>query len=124
MYDSTLNTSYEKTNANENDSNIKKELDNWYKTYILGTSNESVIAAAGFCNDRSLSSGDGYFTIGSHTYYGPYSRYYQTKQPTLKCAQTNDLFILSINTKGNKSLTYPIGLITVDELMLSSYADG
>lgn len=124
MYGSTLNTSYEKTNANENDSNIKKELDNWYKTHILGTSNESVIADAGFCNDRSLSSGDGYSTTGSLTYYGPYSRYYQTKQPTLKCTQTNDLFTLSTSIKGNKALTYPIGLITVDELMLSGYADG
>ena len=124
MYGSTLNTSYEKTNVNENDSNIKKELDNWYKTNILGTSNESVIADAGFCNDRSLFSGDGYSTTASNTYYGPYSRYYQTKQPTLKCAQTNDLFTLSTNTKGNKALTYPIGLITVDELMLSGYADG
>ena len=124
MYGSTLNTSYEKTNANENDSNIKKELDNWYKTYILGTSNESVIADAGFCNDRSFSSGDGYTSTESNTNYGPYSRYYQTKQPTLKCAQTNDLFTLSTNTKGNKALTYPIGLITVDELMLSGYADG
>ena len=124
MYGSTLNTSYEKTNANENDSNIKKELDNWYKTHILGTSNESVIADAGFCNDRSLDSGNGYSTTGSNTSYGPYRRYYQTKQPTLKCAQTNDLFTLSTNTKGNKALTYPIGLITVDELMLSGYADG
>ena len=124
MYGSTLNTSYEKTNANENDSNIKKELDNWYKTYILGTSNESVIADAGFCNDRSLSSGDGYSTTGSTTIYGPYRRYYQTKQPTLKCTQTNDLFTLSTSTKGNKALTYPIGLITVDELMLSGYANG
>ena len=124
MYGSTLNTSYEKTNANENDGNIKKELDNWYKTHILGTSNESVIADAGFCNDRSLASGNGYTSTGSNTNYGTWRRYYQTKQPTLKCAQTNDLFTLSTNTKGNKALTYPIGLITVDELMLSGYADG
>ena len=124
MYGSTLNTSYEKTNANENDSNIKKELDNWYKVHILGTSNESVIADAGFCNDRSLDLGNGYSTTGSTTTYGPYHRYYYTKQPTLKCAQTSDLFTLSTNTKGNKALTYPIGLITVDELMLSGYADG
>ena len=123
MYGSTLNTSYDKTVANENDSNIKKELDNWYKTNILGTNNESVIADAGFCNDRSISSGNGYSTKSS-TNYGPWRRYYYTKQPTLKCAQTNDLFTLSTSTKGNKALTYPIGLITVDELMLSGYADG
>ena len=124
MYGSTLNESYEKTTANENDSNIKKELDNWYKTHILGTSNESVIADAGFCNDRSLASGNGYTSTGSNTNYGPWRRYYQTKQPTLKCPQTNDLFTLSTSEKGNKALTYPIGLITVDELMLLGYADG
>ena len=124
MYGSTLNESYEKTTANENDSNIKKELDNWYKTHILGTSNESVIADAGFCNDRSLASGNGYTSTGFNTNYGPWRRYYQTKQPTLKCPQTNDLFTLSTSEKGNKALTYPIGLITVDELMLSGYADG
>ena len=124
MYGSTLNTSYVKTTANENDSNIKKELDNWYKTHILGTSNESLLADAGFCNDRSLSSGDGYSTTGANTRYGPSHRYFQTKQPTLKCPQTNDLFTLSTSTKGNKALTYPIGLITIDELMMSGYTDG
>ena len=124
MYGSTLNESYEKTTANENASNIKKELDNWYKTHVLGTSNESIVADAGFCNDRSLSSGNGYSTTGSYTHYGPYRRYYQTKQPTLKCVQTNDLFTLSTSNKGNKALAYPIGLITIDELMLSGYANG
>ena len=124
MYGSTLNTSYDKTVANENDSNIKKELDNWYKANILGTSNESVIADAGFCNDRMIYSGNGYSTTDSYTSYWPNERYYGTKQPTLKCAQTNDLFTLSTSTKGNKALTYPIGLITVDELTMSGYAAG
>ncbi len=124
MYGSTLNTSYEKTTANENDSNIKKVLDDWYKNNILGTSNESVVVDAGFCNDRSVYSGNGYTSTGSNTNYGPWRRYYQTKQPTLKCPQTNDLFTLSTSEKGNKALTYPIGLITVDELMMSGYADG
>ena len=124
MYGSTLNESYEKTTTNENDSNIKKVLDDWYKNNILGISNESVVADAGFCNDRSVYSGNGYTATGSNTNYGPWRRYYQTKQPTLKCPQTNDLFTLSTSEKGNKALTYPIGLITVDELMLSGYADG
>ena len=124
MYGSTLNESYAKTTANENNSTIKTVLDDWYKTHILGINNESVIADAGFCNDRSIYSGNGYSTTESNTNYGPYRRYYQTKQPTLKCTQTNDLFTLSTNSKGNKALTYPIGLITVDELMLSGYADG
>ncbi len=124
MYGSTLNESYEKTTANENDSNIKKVLDEWYKTNILGTNNESMIADAGFCNDKSIYSGNGYTVTGSDTNYRTWRRYYQTKQPTLKCAQTNDLFTLNSNEKGNKALTYSIGLITIDELMMSGYADG
>ena len=124
MYGSTLNESYEKTTANEQDSNIKTVLDDWYKTNILGTNYETVMADAGFCNDRSIYSGNGYTTTGSSTYYAPWKRYYQTKQPTLKCPQTNDFFTLTTSEKGNKVLTYPIGLITLDELMLSGYADG
>ncbi len=123
MYGSTLNESYEKTTANENDSNIKKVLDEWYKNNILGTSNESVVADAGFCNDRNPYKGDGYSATG-YTDYKAYYRYYQAKEPTLKCSRTNDLFTLNTSEKGNKALTYPIGLITVDELMLSGYANG
>ena len=128
MYGTTLNESYEKTNSNEQDSNIKTVLDDWYKTNILGTNNETVIADAGFCNDRSLSTisnnGNGYLSMGTNTYYATYQRYNQLKIPKLKCSNTNDLFTLTTNEKGNKSLTYPIGLITVDELMLSGYANG
>ena len=123
MYGTTLNESYEKTTANEQDSNIKIVLDSWYKTNILGTNYETVIANAGFCNDRSVVEGDGYSTDIT-TVYGPYQRNYQTKTPILKCPQTNDLFTLSTSEKGNKALTYPIGMITVDELMLSGFAKG
>ena len=124
MYGSTLNESYEKTTANEINSNMKKVLDDWYKTNILGTANETIIADSGFCNDRSVTYGNGYTTTGANTNYGSFKRYYQTKNPTLKCAQTNDLFTLSSNEKGNKALIYPIGMITVDELMLSGYTSG
>ena len=124
MYGSTLNESYEKTTANENDSNIKKVLDDWYKNNILGTNNETVVADAGFCNDRSVYSGNGYTATSSNTTYDSYYRYQETKRPTLKCPQTNDLFTMRSNKNGNKALSYSIGLITVDELMLSGYADG
>ena len=124
MYGNTLNESYEKTTVNENDSNIKKVLDEWYKNNILGTSNENVITDSGFCNERSFYDGNGYTDTGKNTYFNTYKRYFKTKAPTLNCFQSNDLFTLSTNEKGNKALTYPIGLITVDELMLSGYTDG
>ncbi len=124
MYGSILNESYEKTTANEMNSNIKSYLEEWYQENILNTNNERFLADAGFCNDRSLVLGDGYSESNSNINYGFYQRYYQTKEPTLKCPQINDLFTLKTNTKGNKVLLYPIGLITGDELMISGLADG
>ena len=41
--------------------------------------------------------------------------------PSLKCTNSSDLFTVSGTTKGNKVLTYPVGLITADE---AAYAGG
>ena len=128
MYGNTLGTSYEQTNANEVDSNIKKYLDSWYRQNILEKGYADYIADAGFCNDRSLSTvnnnGDGVSTSGRNTYYAGYQRYYNLQTPSLVCPnESNDLFTTSSSDKGNKKLTYPIGLITVDELALSGYAN-
>jgi len=129
MYGNTLGASYEQTNANETDSAIKKYLDSWYKQNIVDQNLEEYIADAGFCNDRSLASIINYPTNGNGvqtdktTYYAGYERYYKTKTPKLECNQ-NDFFTTSSSITGNKALIYPIGLITVDELMLSGLADG
>ena len=119
----------EETNANENDSDIKKYLDSWYKQNIEAKGLSEYIADAGFCNDRSLSTrannGDGVQTTGKTTSYAGYTRYYETHAPILTCPNpTNDLFTTSTSNIGNKALTYPIGLITVDELMLGGLSDG
>ena len=129
MYGNTLGTSYEQTNANEVDSNIKKYLDSWYRQNILDKGYADYIADSGFCNDRSLSTqvnnGDGVSTSGRSTYYGGYQRFFSTKTPSLVCPnEGNNLFTTSSSDIGNQKLTYPIGLITVDELMLSGYANG
>ena len=128
MYGNTLNSSYAETNANEQDSDIKKYLESWYKQNILDKGLNEYIADTGFCNDRSLSTrnnnGDGVQTTDKHTYYAGYTRYYETHSPILTCPNaSNDLFTVT-NEKGNQALTYPIGLITVDELMLGGLADG
>lgn len=75
-----------------------------------------------FCNDRSLYSGTGIGT--TQTYYGAYGRIQNTYNynsiinttPTLDCPnENNDLFSTSDASKGNKALTYPVGLLTADE---------
>ena len=122
MYGSTLNTSYEQTHANENDSSIKTQLDSWYKTNIVDKNLEQYIADSGFCNDRSLDSGNGVSTT-ANTFFKGYRRYVN-HEPSLICPNaSNDLFTVE-NADGNQALTYPIGLITVDELMLGGLSDG
>ena len=127
MYGNTLDTSLAQTNANEVSSNAKTELENWYKTNIEDAGLSSLIADPGFCNDRTLSpttNGDGYSTNVT-TYYAPYYRYYTSKTPTFQCADAaNDLFTTSTAKIGNKAATYPIGLVTVDELMYAGFATG
>ena len=122
MYGNTFNSSYAETHANENDSAIKTQLDSWYKTNIVDKNLEQYIADSGFCNDRSLDSGNGVSTT-ANTYFGGYRRYVN-HTPSLICPNaSNDLFTVT-NTDGNQALTYPIGLITVDELMLGGLSDG
>ena len=51
------------------------------------------------------------------TYYGGYIRLYRQSNglPTYECASDSDLYTTSGNENGNGALTYPIGLISMDE---------
>ena len=94
------------------DSTIKLKLDEWYDNNLMLYENTLNINS-GFCNDRTLYSGTGIDI--DNTYYSPYDRLVTKTTPTLKC-DTNDLFTDTLSTKGNKSLTNPVGLITADEV--------
>ena len=125
MYGNSAGSSLTEVNANTNDSTIKSYLDSWYSTNLSEYAN--YIADSGFCNDRTLSTrsnnGNGVQTNVT-TYYAAYGRYYTNYNPTLTCPDaSNDLFTVS-ETDGNQALTYPIGLITIDELMLAGARNG
>ena len=104
---------------NTTDSTIKGKIDSWYVENIQnkkdsnGVSYASYLSDEVFCNDRSLSSGDG-FSISKTTYFSPYYRASSQKKPSLSCSQDSDKFTVS-SEKGNGELTYPVGLITMDE---------
>ena len=132
MYGSTGASSYASTHANNTDSTIKGILDSWYKTNIVDKGHsDKVSTEAGFCNDRKTQSGviSGYGTTGygkNATAYAPLGRlmsngrYKSSQAPSLKCSQiANDMFTVSGSSKGNHKLTYPIGLITSDEVVLA-----
>ena len=86
-------------------------------------------ANAGFCNDRTpytnytgTTSGGGIGT--TETFYATYIRLLTNKAPTFSCASSSDLFTASGSSKGNGALTYPIGLITTDEVAFAGGVNG
>ena len=120
-YHSYLSESYESTYTDEYDSAIKQKIDSWYKTNIQDKGYSKYLTDNIFCNDRSIVSGDG-FTLNSTTYYGSYQRNFTNKSPSYKCPRKVDQFtVSSTSTLGNGELTYPVGLLTADEV---AYAGG
>ena len=99
-------------------STIKGALDQWYQNNLTGVS-DKIDESAGFCGDRTPTSGTGIGT--TLTYYGGYTRLYGSRIPTFECSSNNDLYTTSGSSQGNKALTYPIGLISADEVV---YAGG
>ena len=121
MYGATGASTYAEAHANTNDSTIKTYIDNWYKTNILRTANEQYLADNVFCNDRSLAGNNSETEISAPQY-----RWYNTpwysesnNKMILTCPQRNDAFTVSDTTNGNGALTYPVGLMTMDEIVLA-----
>ena len=127
----TASTSKAQAQTNTADSMIKGVVDAWYKTNIVDKGYGNAISDTLFCNDRSTpgktitgdssDTGLGYGT--QRTNYGAYARMkegfsgYTGATPTFKCLQKNDAFTVNDTSKGNGALTYPVGLITADEIV-------
>ena len=95
---------------------IKGVLDQWYSvTSGLTAYSDYIDGNAGFCGDRRVSSGNGIGT--SVTNYQPYTRI-SNSSPSLSCEDA-DIYTTTDSSTGNKSLTYPIGLISADEAMFA-----
>ena len=110
--------------GNTADSSIKNVLDNWYSSNLAGQS-DKISTEAGFCGDREMASGYSWSSTGSTHYYAGYGRLAQNSNgvnPTFKCSNSNDLYTTSTSSKGNKKLSNPIGLITVDEVVMAGGA--
>ena len=133
MYGTPGSGTYEETHANINDSTIKTVLDTWYQNNLLSYTSY-ISAEAGFCNDRSVNTTDEVWWANDTklgygikaTAYGIYNRvllndvWRNVQIPILKCnSRNNDLFTVTSSLNGNHALTYPIGLITVDEVILA-----
>ena len=135
MYGTTRSSTYEATHANINESTIKKYIDNWYKNNFDETITLKLEDTV-FCNDRSTKAYDAN-TIGNTsfssygdlgyginaTFYGAAHRASQCStnpNPSLTCQNDNDKFTVD-SKNGNGKLTYPVGLITLDEVVLAGF---
>ena len=100
-------------NARENttDSTIKTIIDKWYKDNLNTNYGKYLSTTAVYCNDRSTS---------DNLNFGARTRLITNKTPSYDCATTEDKFTVDSST-GNGKLTYPIALMTADEV---SFAGG
>ena len=125
MYGDKDGTTFAEVHNNTNNSTIKTAVDNWYKTNIVDKGYSSYVSnAVGFCGDRSFytnnggSGGDGVQT-DKDTRFGAFGRY-QANTAQFTCPEpSRDLYTTADSSIGNKALTYPVGLITYDELVFA-----
>ena len=110
-------------NINVKESNAKVKIDAWYKTNM--TSYTSKLEDSGFCNDRT------YYNFNSSGWNKDYSNYdkplrfssmqrLENRKLSLVCPRQLDKFSVSADN-GNGKLTYPVGMITAEEM---AYAGG
>ena len=117
MYGSLGSIANARTNQT-NSSTIKTTIDNWYKDYLNTNYGKYLSTTAVYCNDRT------YTVDGRFTYFGAYTRLYITnKTPSYDCAATEDKFTVDTST-GNGKLTYPIALMTTDEVYFAGGLNG
>ena len=125
---STRTTSYSQATSNTYSSTIKTTVDNWYKTNIVDAGYSDKVADVIYCNDRQIDTVSGYGNaLGygtNQTAYMPRYRLYTNKSPILTCTNQNDRFTVEDTSKGNGALTYPVGLITADEMSMGGAVYG
>ncbi len=107
--------------SNENNSTIKTIIDTWYQNNM--TSYTNMLEDTIWCNDRSIGTLNGWNPDGGRaivlSYFSAYNRAKMTYSPSLECTNKNDSFTVRESLEGNGKLTYPVGLLTSDEVMLA-----
>ena len=104
-------------------STIKINVDKFYQDKLINYTSK-IDSNSGFCGDRSALNLQANAGTGNiDTYYKSSLRIEESK-PTLDCENMNDYYTISEATFGDKALTYPIGLISADEVMLAGHAGG
>ena len=111
-----IETAKEEMFSNENDSEMKRILDEWYEMNLISYTND--LEDTIWCNDREFANGalysKDYDTGTLSSFFASYDRNFNTHKPSIVCSNKNDSFTVN-NNKGNTKLKYPVGLLTADE---------
>ena len=99
--------------TNTNNSTIKTYIDNWYASNMTSYT-KYLSTTAVYCNDRTEQTSGTYNTGSTDFYYAPHARANTNYTPTYDCTEASDAF--SVDNTSAK-LTYPIALMTSDEIM-------
>ncbi len=112
---------------NVDDSNAKTIIEDWYESNLQNYTNK--LEDTIYCNDRTIYSWGSFDSQNGSVndfedglFFSGYYRYI-TGTPSLSCSSKKDSFTVN-NKDGNKLLSYPIALITSDELMLAGGSAG
>ena len=109
-------TSLDTIRNNTTDSTIKTYVDNWYKNNLINYT-KYLSTSAVYCNDRSLGTGQEYSASAQFNFAPYYRMDYDTDgasaNPSYNCTDIRDAFSAE-NTSAK--LTYPIALMTADEI--------
>ncbi len=124
--------SFEQGRENKYSSVSKKIIDNWYENNLLTNYYKYLSKTAIYCNDRSTTNNYTDLTIK----YGATSRLEVNNSPSYKCGVDKnsnliestqaiaDKFSVSTEGGGNGQLTYPIAMMTADELVFAGGVSG
>ncbi len=115
--------------TNTNDSIMKQTIDNWYASNMVEYTDK--LEDTIWCNDRSIDRGplknkdeDSSIITGNnradYTFFSVDRRNLRTISPSVECTNKNDRFTVS-DKIGNGKLTYPVALLTADELTLAGH---
>ena len=99
--------------TNTNNSTIKTAIDNWYASNMTSYT-KYLSTTAVYCNDRTEQTVGTYNTGSTNFNYAPYARATTSHLPTYDYTEASDAF--SVDNTSAK-LTYPIALMTADEIM-------
>ena len=105
--------------TNTNNSTIKTYVDNWYASNMTSYT-KYLSTTAVYCNDRTEQTSGTYNTGSTNFNYAPSARAYTSYDPTYDCTEASDAF--SVDNTSAK-LTYPIALMTADEIMRAGGKD-